>query len=325
MTTPPVIRDLPVAPGPNRPTTLESDTQTFLTDLTDQFVPDMQDTVDWIATQTTTLASGFLLPEMITYTFDSTTTASDPGDGKIRIGSGSTAIYADNLDSFGTSATGRLSKITGSNTVKAFVLVYKVGDPTARFAADCTLATANSGYYTLTIQSAVTTGDALANGDDVILSIQVKGDKGDTGATGPSTVWTANGSPYTPSGSPSVITFALGTSNYSHRFRFVNLDLASSQFITITYSNGGATFGGSGLLTSSTQSRYNGFLTIEGTNRDVAQVAKEFTSTSNPGSPDNLTTTETNEIAIVTGGITHVRLTATSTTFASGTIVPEMK
>lgn len=126
----------------------------------------------------------------VTYTFDgASASVADPGAGKLRLNNltqgGATAALADNVDSLGVSATGRLARLTSTSDLEGNILAYKVGDPTKWLMGGVSANTAASGYYNMTLTDVeVSTANPFADGDSLVMIIMPKGDKGDKGDTG---------------------------------------------------------------------------------------------------------------------------------------------
>lgn len=269
MSTPPALTDFPTFPDRNT-----ADADAYVADASawggamPGWTDDVRDLSDWMSGQANELASGFLLPLMLTFTFDPSTTIADPGDGELRINAGLTAIAADNLDNLGMSTTARLGRLNSTSAIKGEVAVYKAGDPTARLLGDVTLATAASGYYNLALSNVTVLGDAFEAGDALIMSIQVTGDKGDTGATGPTSNWTLDTS-YTVSGSPSLITFMTPPGYNDLKFEFDGIVFSTSTGLLGAASTNGSTFGTAAQLVSGYAGAF-GVVSVMGYRGDIS-------------------------------------------------------
>jgi hypothetical protein len=127
----------------------------------------------------------------IPYTFSTTTSDSDPGDGVIRLGPGAsqkaaTVWRADVLDVDGKDWTGTLADLAASTSaVKCAARLYKKSDQTARIVGNVTAFATPTGYRNLTFVATSGDDNPFTNGDAVILVLDRTGDKGDIGLTGP--------------------------------------------------------------------------------------------------------------------------------------------
>ena len=124
----------------------------------------------------------------IGYTFDTTTTDADPGNGKLRLNNATqntaTTIYADLLDSLASDWTTALDTFDDStNTVKGSIRLVKSGDATKFLTFNVTAVTTATGYRKITIaNTASSTSSPFANGDSILLCFDRAGDKGADGA-----------------------------------------------------------------------------------------------------------------------------------------------
>ena len=135
---------------------------------------------------------------VVAQTFDSITTDSDPGAGKIRfnnatIGS-ATFAYMDNLDTYGATITGILSAYGDStNTVKGHLRFSVYGKSTSNNAVlAITSSTANTGYYKVGLTYVSGTG-TFTNDDLVMVQYSRAGNVGAQGAQGAQGVLGAQG------------------------------------------------------------------------------------------------------------------------------------
>lgn len=126
----------------------------------------------------------------IRYTFSTTTTDSDPGNGTLRLDnatqSSAVTIRTDLLDNLGTDWTSALDHLdASSSTVKGQVRLYKANDPTQYLLFDLASRAVPSGYRNLTVTNiGGSSASPFANGDAIVFSFTRSGDKGSTGATG---------------------------------------------------------------------------------------------------------------------------------------------
>lgn len=128
----------------------------------------------------------------VPFTFSTTTADADPGAGNIRFNnatqSSTTEIYIDDQDSGATDISALLATYDDStSTVKGSLKIWETTDNSKWITFNVTAYTAASGYSKLTV--AVTDSSAtspLSNATGVSLWFSRTGDKGDTGAQGPS-------------------------------------------------------------------------------------------------------------------------------------------
>lgn len=126
----------------------------------------------------------------IEYTFDDTTTDSDPGNGLLRLSHAtqntSTAIRADHLDTNGTDCTTVLTSLDDStSTVKGQIRLFRADDQSKWLLFNVSAAGSETGYKNITVANVDSSEDSpFANGDPVILAFTRTGDKGETGSQG---------------------------------------------------------------------------------------------------------------------------------------------
>lgn len=211
----------------------------------------------------------------IPYTFDTTTTDSDPGNGKLRLDnatqSSSTKIYPDLVDNLGSTWTSVIDTFDDStNTNKADIRLVKVGDATKWLTFTLTAWTTASGYRKLTVTNTGSSASSpFADGDSILLCWTRAGDAGTNGTNG------TNGSGFkfttsvVTSGSQSTITFssiantakdlllvfsgrdtATGSSDLSARL-MVNGDTTSGNYSAVVYTLGNASAAASGTIAAS--------------------------------------------------------------------------
>ncbi|MBI1313690.1 hypothetical protein GC176_20550 [bacterium] len=132
----------------------------------------------------------------IDYTFSTTTTDSDPGDGLLRLSAAtqntSTVIRADHLDSHGSDWSAVLPTLDDStSTIKGFIRLFKKSDPTKFILFSVSAVGSETGYKNITVAVVASSGsNPFSNGDILTVSFVRNGDKGDTGATGGSGAFT---------------------------------------------------------------------------------------------------------------------------------------
>lgn len=125
----------------------------------------------------------------LSFTFNSSTSATDPGTGKVSFNSGTfasiTSVYISETDA---SANGLAAEIQSwddpTSAVKTRLRFQKGGDATKVLVLDVSGSiTDNGGWDTIPVTYVRHTG-SFTNLDGLKLSPAIKGDKGDTGATG---------------------------------------------------------------------------------------------------------------------------------------------
>lgn len=123
------------------------------------------------------------------YTFDSGTSAADPGVGKLRLNhatpSSATALYINETDVDGNGVAADLATWDdSSSTVKGRLKIFNPTDPSAFaiFTISGTI-TDNGAWNTFTISHVASAG-TFANGQTVAVVFSPKGDIGATGASG---------------------------------------------------------------------------------------------------------------------------------------------
>lgn len=131
-------------------------------------------------------ASGNSIP----YTFDTPTTDSDPGAGKLRLNNATqntaTEIYVDDEDNQGNTVTSRLALYDdSSSTIKGQLTIGVVNDKTKWLDFNVTAYTANSGYSTIAVTPvASSAASPFSASDELVMYFSRTGDKGETGAAG---------------------------------------------------------------------------------------------------------------------------------------------
>lgn len=129
------------------------------------------------------------------FTFDTSTTASDPGAGKIRFNNGTlssaTAAYVDVLDANSADVSGWLAGLSASTgTVKGTLRIQSLTTPTKFAEFNLTAATNSTGYYTLALSYVSPASAPTFTASEAVSLIWSRaGDLGPTGAG--STVFTA--------------------------------------------------------------------------------------------------------------------------------------
>lgn len=125
--------------------------------------------------------------------FSTSNTAADPGPGFIRLSNpteaASGSMYVDTT-AFGSESVDPslvIPQLTSASTIKGYVRIEKVSDPTAFIVFPILGFTNNTGWYTLSLDTDLvhSTSSPFANNDEVYLIFLASGPKGDTGPTGP--------------------------------------------------------------------------------------------------------------------------------------------
>lgn len=126
----------------------------------------------------------------IGYTFDTTTTNSDPGSGTLRLNAGTqntaTAIYLDLLDSNGADWTATLDSLDDStSTVKGHIRLFDRTDDSKFLLFTISAVTSHTGYRELTVAIVESsTASPFSAADSLALAFSRTGNTGSTGATG---------------------------------------------------------------------------------------------------------------------------------------------
>ena len=124
------------------------------------------------------------------YTYDSATTDSDPGSGKICFNNATiasvTQIYIDLLNNGGADVTSWLDSLDdGSSAIKAVLNIRRndsfEGNYAKFYLNSITTAT---GYRKLNVTYIASAGSFNTNGGNTLINVERIGDKGDTGSTG---------------------------------------------------------------------------------------------------------------------------------------------
>lgn len=135
----------------------------------------------------TSLAAGNAFS--ISYTFSTTTTDSDPGNGYLRLDNATqasaTTIRADLLDALGTTQTSVIDSMDDSgSSIKGQIKLVKYGDPTKWLAFNITTTIASpSGYKNITVANVSSSGvNPFTNNDPILLLFTRTGDIGTAGS-----------------------------------------------------------------------------------------------------------------------------------------------
>lgn len=125
-----------------------------------------------------------------TYTYDTTTTATDPGAGKVQFNNATlgsaTAMYISETSGLAQAIASDLATWDdGTSTIRGRVRMFLQSNPAVFALFDITGSlTDNGGWDSFTV-SYVGGAGTFADNDVVTMQFAPKGDKGDTGATGP--------------------------------------------------------------------------------------------------------------------------------------------
>lgn len=159
----------------------------------------------------------------LTYTFDDTTTDSDPGDGNLRLSAStqnsSTTIRADLKDAFGNTWTSVLDTFDdSSSTVKGQILLKNAGDSTKWLTFNVTAVASPSGYRNITVANTGSSASSpFVDGDTLQLYFARTGDKGDAGAAAnvaTDTIWDAKGDLAAATGADAAVAVPVGADGY---------------------------------------------------------------------------------------------------------------
>ena len=127
--------------------------------------------------------------------FSTSTTAADPGTGKVRLNSStqntSTLMYLDITDDDGTSIQSFLETIdSATSAVKGHVRVAKRLDATDFILFSISNLTDNTGWWTININDqAFSSSSPFINDEDITLAFVVTGDAGTSGSSGTSNLF----------------------------------------------------------------------------------------------------------------------------------------
>ncbi|MDR7232836.1 hypothetical protein J2X45_003946 [Caulobacter sp. BE264] len=292
---------------------------------------------DWMATLAADQAAAFPPGAIVvTYTFDGlSATVGDPGAGKVRLNNltqgSATAMLADALDNLGVSALATLARMTSTSAPLGSLVLYKFGDPSRRLNADVTANTPSgggTGHVNLTLTNvAVSTANPFADGDSLVLVLDPRGAKGDTGAPGATSLWTTDGT-YNITGTPTLVTIPLPTGAATCRLSFEGVTIASTQSLTVALSTNGSSFGTAAGFGSASGTMFTGFLSLEGLGRNRLSLEDRVVAgASVPSSPNMSGEGPPNQrFATTIGGATHIQFAVNGgLAFTGGTIVAEKK
>lgn len=165
-----------------RPTTFDTDSDTFHAEL-----PTMITEINAALAALNAIAAG--TAAAIPYTFSTTITDADPGAGFLRLDNATqasaTTIRTDLVGSDGVTYTDVLALLDDStSTVKGFIQLENIADPTKWLIFTVASLASPSGYKNITVACVASSGaNPLVNGDTVVLKFTRTGDKGDSGSS----------------------------------------------------------------------------------------------------------------------------------------------
>jgi hypothetical protein len=132
-------------------------------------------------------------PYGIAYNFDSSTTASDPGAGNLRLSvdlltasiGTSYQLHVSETDNSSLSVIPVLNNLTiSSNPVKANIILYKKSNKAVNAVFDVTGQTDNGTWRTLDVTYlSKSNWSSMADEDEIFMLVALVGDKGDVGAS----------------------------------------------------------------------------------------------------------------------------------------------
>lgn len=127
--------------------------------------------------------------DSVEYVFDTTTTDSDPGSGKLRFNNATfasiTRIFLDDLDAGGNDIQAWIDQVDDSTSfMRGQLRVFKKSDPTVYRIFNITAALTDPGGYTKITVTPIVSNGSLSNADVIVMSFARTGDKGDIGLTG---------------------------------------------------------------------------------------------------------------------------------------------
>lgn len=126
----------------------------------------------------------------IPYTFSTTTTDSDPGNGNLRLSnatqSSATVVRADLLSNDGTDWSAVLATLADSSnpSIKGHLRLFKSNDPTKWLLFTVSAVASPSGYKNVTVANVgASSSSPFSNGDAITLCFDRTGNQGSSGAT----------------------------------------------------------------------------------------------------------------------------------------------
>lgn len=253
----PALSTWPPFPGPDRPTTLDTDTQAFFDHLGGTFTTEVNALADYLANAARPAYS-------VMATFDgSATSDADPGAGKWRLNNATqnaaTVVYADLADANGADMTAIIEAIDDSTSSTKGWLRFSVnGDRTKWLLARVTGAiTTATGYRKIPITViASSAASPMTNADEITVAFTPNGDKGD-GA-----IWSTFASP-TLTGSSITLQASIPANSNDLKFDFDAVtSTGGSSAPTISLSADGSSFSTAIQLTNANVLRATGTVNI---------------------------------------------------------------
>lgn len=313
----------PPFPGPDRPTTLDTDTQAFFDHLGGTFTTEVNALADYLANAARPAYS-------VMAVFDgSATSDADPGAGKWRLNNATqnaaTVVYADLADANGADMTAIIEAIDDSTSSTKGWLRFSVnGDRTKWLLARVTGAiTTATGYRKIPITViASSAASPMTNADEITVAFTPNGDKGDAGPTGSNGPWTQIGSTQTISGTPSSVTFSSIPASYADLMLDADsLSYSTTSELRISLSPDGSAFSTPFNLSSLTGT-INALVRVTGYRLNRAMIEAELLvgSIANNSVLDSAAPTGARQFARCDGGISAIRLSTVSGTFTAGTL-----
>lgn len=122
-------------------------------------------------------------PAGVQFTFDTDTTDTDPGNGRLKFNNAAvasvTALYIDNLEQGGADITAWLDAWDDpSHTPSGYVYIVKLGEPTTFAIFSVTGAVTDKTGYRSVVVSHIASGGTLSNNDDIAVTFSASGDDG---------------------------------------------------------------------------------------------------------------------------------------------------
>lgn len=309
------VDPLPPTPGPDRPTTLDADTQAFLNAL-GPFALQLDALAGILGAAAA--PGGFTIP----YAFVAST-AGDPTTGKLAVNNAtqnvSTVIRASNTDALGGPAAGLLATMAlSTSAIKGYARASKVGDASKWLVWRITGVTAQAGYYDL---AGTIAGSSAANpfaaGDPLSLNFTPNGD------TGVSALWTPILSNANVAGQTQITFTSIPTGYGDLEFIFdVTLSTAQNLYAAVS-ANNGSSWSSASLITQQSLTAYKGNLRFYDYRADISDWRSVISSgaLTSPVIQDANGGQAHGNVA-ATGGINAVRLSVGAGTFSAGTIKP---
>ncbi len=317
------IDPLPPAPGPDRPTTLDADTQAFLNALQvfqaqlNAFGADVP-----LSVAAAMNPGAFSIP----YVWKASTSG-DPGAGGLGVDhatqTSATAILADPIDGVGINQASVIDQMDDStNPVKGYARIVKVGDATKWLFFAGGAVSSPTGYKSIAVSSGVgSSASPFVDGDLVLLTFTPSGNVGPQGIQGPTALWTTFGTSVI-SGSPTLVTFTQADIlNYTSLMFVFDGVVNPNAGLSIEVRRSGATWSTAAAPIHATNLGRSGCVIIEGRGLDIQTVVTRMMGSS-PSDRFFYGSTDTKLITRNNGGVDGVRFSlAGANPFTSGTVI----